>query len=70
MIGLGGCTLVNFILKAFPQSAIDIVEIRLPVVDLGAQVFSPAGRTWGTLKYSVEAGPDFICRGKDSGVMT
>src|SRR5208337_2955667 len=66
MIGLGGCSLVNFLLKAFPQCAIDIVEIRRTVIDLAREFFILPGEH-AHLKIFHDAGQDFICRFKDSG---
>ena len=66
MIGLGGCSLVNFLLKAFPQCWIDIVEIRQTVIDLARKFFLPTGEL-AHLKIFHDAGQDFICRCKDLG---
>jgi len=39
LIGLGGCSLANFLLTAFPSCAIDVVEIRENVIDLARGYF-------------------------------
>jgi len=39
LIGLGGCSQVHFLLKALPDCAIDIVEIRQQVIDLSREFF-------------------------------
>lgn len=39
LIGLGGCSLVHFLLKALPDLALDIVEIRKQVIDLAKEYF-------------------------------
>src|SRR5512135_1665010 len=39
LVGLGGCSLVNFLRSAFPACAIDIVEIRQKVIDLARDHF-------------------------------
>ncbi len=66
VIGLGGCSLVNFLLKAFPQCAIDIVEIRRTVIDLARRFFILPGEH-ACLRIFHDAGQDFMCRCKDSG---
>ncbi len=66
VIGLGGCSLINFLLKAFPQCAIDIVEIRRSVIDLARKFFLLPGEH-AHLKIFHDAGQDFICRCNDSG---
>lgn len=66
VIGLGGCSFVNFLLKAFPQCAIDIVEIRQTVIDLARKFFILPGEH-AHLKIFRDDGQDFMCRCKDSG---
>jgi len=66
VIGLGGCSLINFLLKAFPRCAIDIVEIRQTVIDLAHKFFILPGEH-AHLKIFHDAGHDFICRSKDPG---
>jgi spermidine synthase len=39
MIGLGGCSLVHFLLKALPGCVLDVVEIRQAVIDLAKEYF-------------------------------
>jgi spermidine synthase len=39
LVGLGGCSLANFLLTAFPSCAIDVVEIREKVIDLARDYF-------------------------------
>jgi len=59
LIGLGGCSLVHFLLKALPDCAIDIVEIRQQVIDLSKDFFRlPAGNI--NLRIFHAAGGDFI----------
>ncbi len=65
VIGLGGCSLINFLLKSFPLCAIDIVEIRSTVIDLARKFFLLPGER-AHLKIFHGSGQDFICRGKDS----
>lgn len=66
IIGLGGCSLINFLLKAFPQCAIDIVEIRRTVIDLARKFFLLPGEH-EHLKIFHDSGQDFVCQGKDPG---
>ncbi len=67
MIGLGGCSMVHFLLKALPDCAIDVVEIRRQVIDLARDCFLlPAAN--GNLRIFHAAGGDFIRhRAADSG---
>jgi spermidine synthase len=59
LIGLGGCSLVHFMLKAFPDCALDIVEIRRQVIDLSREFFYlPAERA--NLRLFCAEGGDFI----------
>ncbi|GAB4482202.1 MAG: fused MFS/spermidine synthase [Thermodesulfovibrionales bacterium] len=39
MIGLGGCSLVNFLLTSFPECRLDVVELRQAVIDLAHEFF-------------------------------
>ncbi len=39
LIGLGGCTLVNYLLSEFPLCRVDAVEIRQKVIDLAQEFF-------------------------------
>jgi spermidine synthase len=66
LIGLGGCSCINFLLKAFPQCAIDTVEIRRSVIDLARKFFILQGEHIH-LKIFHDAGQDFIYRCKESG---
>ncbi len=59
LIGLGGCSLVHFLLKGFPDCAIDVVEIRKEVIDLSKAFFLlPSENT--NLRIFHAAGDDFI----------
>ena len=59
LIGLGGCSLVNFLLKALPSSLLDIVEIRQQVIDLSQEYFYlPADNP--NLRIYHAAGGEFI----------
>ncbi len=61
LIGLGGCSLVHFLLKALPDCAIDVVEIRQQVIDLSREFFYlPAANT--KLRLFHAAGGDFVGR--------
>jgi spermidine synthase len=65
LIGLGGCSLLHFLLSAFPECVIDIVEIREKVIDLARDFFLlPRGNSH--LRIFHAAGQDFI-RQHDSG---
>jgi spermidine synthase len=61
MIGLGGCSLVNFLLSAFPGCRLDIVEIRQKVIDLAHEFFLSPDRR-GNLNIFHAPGEDFIRR--------
>lgn len=39
MIGLGGCSLIHFFLKVFPDCGIEVVELRRQVIDLAHDFF-------------------------------
>ena len=59
LIGLGGCSLLHFLLRAFPDSAFDVVEIRQQVIDLAYEYFLLP--RWNPhLKIFHAAGQDFI----------
>lgn len=59
IIGLGGCSLVNFLLSAFPGCAIEVVEIRQKVIDLAHELFlMQEGRV--NLKIFHLSGQDFM----------
>jgi spermidine synthase len=59
LIGLGGCSLLHFLLRAFPDTAIDVVEIRQQVIDLAYEYFL-LPRWNPRLKIFHAAGQDFI----------
>lgn len=61
MIGLGGCSLVNFLLKAFPDCVIDVVELRRQVIDLARDFFILPGEN-PNLKIFHASGQDFVQR--------
>ncbi len=59
LIGLGGCSLVHFLLKALPDCAVDVVELRKEVIDLSKEFFLlPFEKT--NLRIFHSAGGDFI----------
>ncbi len=59
LIGLGGCSLVHFLLKAVPDCAIDVVEIRQQVIELSKGFFLlPAENA--RLRIFHAAGGDFV----------
>lgn len=66
LIGLGGCSLVHFLMKALPDCAVDVVEIRQQVIDLSREFFLlPANHPH--LRIVHAAGGDFVrYRGADS----
>ncbi len=64
LIGLGGCSLVNFFLKALPACSVDVVEIRQQVIDLARDLFLLPG-PHATLKIFPVAGQDFITQRGD-----
>ena len=39
LVGLGGCSLVHFMLRAFPDCTVDVVEIRQQVIELAYDFF-------------------------------
>jgi len=59
LIGLGGCSLLHFLLRAFPDSAVDVVEIRQQVTDLAYEYFLLP--KWNPhLKIFHASGQDFV----------
>lgn len=67
MVGLGGCSFVNFLLKSFPQCPIDVVEIRRAVIDLARKFFLVPGE-YARLNIFHNSGQDFVRRSNDAGV--
>jgi spermidine synthase len=65
LIGLGGCSLVHFLLNAFPECIIDVAEIREKVIDL-AHDFFLLPRETSRLRIFHTAGQDFMGRQRDS----
>lgn len=59
LIGLGGCALVHFILRAVPECAVDVVEIRQKVIDLARDFFLLPEQN-PKLRVIHGAGQDFI----------
>jgi spermidine synthase len=59
LVGLGGCSLANFLLRAFPACAIDIVEIRQQVIDLARDHFLLRSQN-ANLRIFHAPGQDFI----------
>ena len=59
LIGLGGCSLVHFLMTAFPGCFIDVVEIRQQVIDV-AHDFFLLPKENPNLKVFHAAGEDFI----------
>jgi spermidine synthase len=65
LVGLGGCSLVNFLIRSFPHCAVDAVEIREQVIDLADRFFlAPADRCG--LKIVHDSGQDYIARTEDT----
>jgi spermidine synthase len=59
LIGLGGCSLVHFLLRTFPGCAVDVVEIRKQVIDLAYEYFLLP--KWNpNLRIFHAAGQDFV----------
>jgi len=59
LIGLGGCSLVHFLLRSFPDCVVDVVEIRKQVIDLAYEYFLLP--KWNpNLRIFNAAGEDFI----------
>lgn len=59
LIGIGGCSLVNFLVNAFPGCAIDVVEIRQTVIEIATDFFL-ADKDNPNLKIYHAAGEEFI----------
>lgn len=59
LIGLGGCSLLHFLLRAFPDCAVDVVEIRQQVIELAYDFFL-LPKNNANLKIFHAAGQDFI----------
>ncbi len=59
LIGLGGCSLVHFLLKSVPDCALDVVEIRQQVIDL-SQEFFLLPQEHPNLRIFHAAGSDFV----------
>jgi spermidine synthase len=66
LIGLGGCSLVHFLLNAFPECVIDVAEIREKVIDLAHDFFLLPKET-SHIRIFHTAGQDFISGQHDSG---
>jgi spermidine synthase len=64
LIGLGGCSLVHFLLSSLPGSSIDVVEIRQEVIRMAYDFFLLPGNH-ANLRIFHETGEDFI-KGKES----
>ncbi len=66
LIGLGGCSLVHFLLKALPECAVDVIEIRQQVIELSKAFFLLPSEN-AHLRIIHAAGGDFIrSRGADA----
>ncbi len=61
LVGLGGCSLVHFLLRAFPDCAVDVVEIRQQVIELAYDFFLLPKKNKNLRVYHA-AGQDFIMR--------
>jgi spermidine synthase len=59
LVGLGGCSLVHFLLRAFPDCAVDVVEIRQQVIELAYDFFLLPKKN-ANLRIFHAAGQDFI----------
>jgi len=59
LVGLGGCSLVHFMLRAFPDCAVDVVEIRQQVIELAYDFFLLPKKN-DNLRIFHAAGQDFI----------
>ncbi len=64
LVGLGGCSLANFLLTAFPACAVDVVEIRQKVIDLARDHFLLEAEN-ANLRIFHAAGQDFIRQDKE-----
>jgi len=59
LIGLGGCSLVNFLLKAAPTCILDVIELRGKVIEIAYEFFLPPGGN-ERLRIVQGAGEDFV----------
>jgi spermidine synthase len=66
LIGLGGCSLVHFLLRAFPDCAVDVVEIRQQVIELAYDFFL-LPKNNANLRIFHAAGQDFIVQQEEGG---
>jgi spermidine synthase len=66
LIGLGGCSLVHFLLNAFPECNIHVAEIRQKVIDLAYDFFLLPRET-SNLSIFHTAGQDFISGHRHGG---
>jgi spermidine synthase len=66
LIGLGGCSLVHFLLNAFPECVIHVAEIRQKVIDLAHDFFLLPKET-SNLRVFHTAGQNFISGQRDGG---
>ncbi|HYQ48349.1 MAG TPA: hypothetical protein VEP69_04720 [Thermodesulfovibrionales bacterium] len=64
LVGLGGCSLIHFLMHAFPACSLDVIEIRQRIIDLAHQYFFLPAQHVG-LRIFHEAGQDFILRCRD-----
>jgi spermidine synthase len=64
IVGLGGCSLVNFLVTCFPSCTIDAVEIREMVVDLARSYFL-LRRDHANLNIFHASGQDFVFQNRD-----
>lgn len=67
LVGLGGCSLANFLLTAFPACALDIVELRQEVIDLARDYFLLRAEN-AHLRLFQAPGQDFIRQNKEGCV--
>ena len=65
LIGLGGCSLVHFLLAAFPGCVVDVVEIRQQVIELAYDFFLLPKEN-ANLRIFHAAGQDFIMQQGES----
>lgn len=65
LIGLGGCSLVNFLVSAVPGCSLDVVEVRGMVIELACEFFLLPG-CGERLRVVHSSGQDFV-RGSDCG---
>ena len=61
LIGLGGCSLLHFLLRAFPDCAVDVAEIRQQVIELAYNFFL-LPKNNSNLKIFHAAGQEFIMK--------